>query len=97
MTSLIITIAMTVLTSILAFWLAVVTIGTAASGPKPVPPIGVGVMVGGIVLVIIGLVLAIVAIATRRGRAPGIAGLIIGLLSWPLASVAGLFGYLTTL
>jgi len=93
----IITIAMTILTSITAFWLAAVTIGTAASGPKPVPPLGVGVMVVGIVLVIIGLVLAIVAIATRRGRVPGIVGLIVGLLSWPLASVAVFFGYLTTL
>lgn len=88
---------MTILLSIMAFWLTLVTIGTPTSGPKPVPPVGVGVMVGGIVLLIIGLVFAIVAIATRRGRVPGVIGLIVGLLAWPLASFAGFMGYLTTL
>ncbi len=96
-TSVIIVIAMTLLVSGTAFWLALTTIGPEGGEPKPVPPVGVALAAGGIVVGIIGVVLAIVAIVTRRGRLPGIIALIIGLLSWPLSSLAAFFGYLGTL
>ncbi|WP_152361671.1 hypothetical protein [Microlunatus speluncae] len=89
-----ITITITIMLSLLGFWLGVLT--TSASVTDQALPPEYALLAAGFVLVIIGMVLAVVAIATRRGRVTGIIGLVVGLLSYPLFATAGLLGYLTT-
>ncbi len=80
---------------ILFTWISVwLLLNTPAMSPEDVLPIASGVAIAGIGTGLIGFVLSVVAVATRRGRMWGVIGMIVGLLDLLLAGSVGFLGYL---
>lgn len=75
----------------LSAWLLV---NTPPLSPDDFLAIGSSWGIAGIGVGIVGLVLSLVAVATRRGRLWGVFGVIVGLLALVLAGNLGYFGYL---
>jgi hypothetical protein len=69
-------------------------VNTPAMSLEEVLPLASGGSNAAIGTGLVGIVLSVVAVATRRGRIWGVIGMIGGLLTLSLAGALGFFGYL---
>ncbi len=93
--SLIILVVALILVSMVAYGLASIATGTPVFGLSEVRPLFLGPGAGSVLAGLIGTIVAIIAIATGRGRVFGVIALVLVPLSWIVAFLGAFVGYMT--